>query len=71
MTFGKAIIAHYDPKKCPCRDCGKRHPTCHDSCQLYQNWKKEHEKERRANWERNRAQSLSFTPDPFYNTKKR
>lgn len=31
-------------KKLPCyKDCARRHPACHDSCDDYRQWKAEHD----------------------------
>ena len=37
--------------KCPCRGCEDRTMTCHGVCQRYQDWKQNHEDERRWNRE--------------------
>ncbi len=29
----------------PCRNCDKRTPDCHASCELYKNWRAEYSKE--------------------------
>ena len=33
--------------KCPCRGCLDRTMTCHGFCERYQDWKQNHEDERR------------------------
>ena len=62
---------YYNAKENPCKDCQKRCAGCHAICQLYLEWQKKHEVERTAHWEKTRAEGLSFTPDPFYNSKKK
>lgn len=36
----------------PCKDCESRHAECHATCQLYKDWKGEHEKEKEKSYAR-------------------
>lgn len=36
----------------PCKDCEGRHAECHATCQLYKDWKGEHEKEKEKSYAR-------------------
>ena len=29
-------------RRCPCKDCQKRHFNCHSMCRDYKDWKKDH-----------------------------
>ena len=33
---------------CPCKDCEKRNPGCHDRCEMFAQWKAEMEKRKKA-----------------------
>lgn len=39
-------------KIAPCKDCESRHAECHATCQLYKDWKGEHEKEKEKSYAR-------------------
>ena len=34
-----------------CKDCPARYPACHDYCQKFSAWRKEHAKETDYNWQ--------------------
>lgn len=36
----------------PCKDCESRYAECHATCQLYKDWKGEHEKEKEKSYAR-------------------
>lgn len=35
--------------RCPCKDCGKRFPACHSSCDGYQAWRTEQDRIKEQN----------------------
>lgn len=50
-------------KEVPCRKCKKRNSICHSNCELYLNWKRENDAEkkkikRRKDFDRNYEDSL-------------
>lgn len=46
----------------PCKGClpPKRNPGCHDECELYVKWKKEHDAEQKRIREENRMKYISI-----------
>lgn len=44
-----------------CKDCNKRHPGCHSTCEDYKNYRKEHEREKEIR-RKNRPPSVFIPP---------
>lgn len=54
------IRPHLKTLVCPCKDCQKRHETCHGSCEQYKNWDTEQKKRKEELW---KERKLEYEPE--------
>jgi len=54
------IRPHLKTLVCPCKDCRKRHETCHGSCDQNKNWDTEQKKRKEELW---KERKLEYEPE--------